>query len=564
MKNSRSRALITGLGILLIALAVAFSGSDIEYALRGTSSGALAWGPVLFRTLLACHGALLIFIGHRRSSVSRPPSPAGPTTDPLVWLMLGGLSLLAVVLRLWKLDSCLWLDEVLTMVDYARSPLGVIVTSFPNQNQHMLYSVLAHFSLGMFGESAWALRLPSVLFGVGSLWALFLLGRRLVTTREALFACALMAVSYHHLWFSQNARGYMALLFFSLIATWLWLEALSRNTWPLWFAYAWACALGAWTHMTMVFVVAAHGLTYLLFVFRTSSLENRATWRPWLAWLLFGTLTLQLHALALPEFFRQALHETSMNSEWTKPLWVVTEMVRSLRVGFSGVAALIFGAALAIAGWTGILRREPRAALVMVLPAVLGGATMIALSHNIWPRFFFFAMGFALLIFIHGAVALSSRILAPRAAAPTMAVAAVAMITLSAATLPRYYALPKQDFTGARDFVESRRQPGETVAVIGLAGHVYGRYYAPHWQTVDSVAELTDLMRKPGPVSLVYTLPIELAAFRPDLWESVKQNFEPTKVFPGTLGGGEVYVCASKHQLEPAARTVAADQNLER
>jgi hypothetical protein len=223
---------------------------------------------------------------------------------------------------------------------------------------------------------------------------------------------------------------------------------------------------------------------------------------------------------------------------------------------------LIFGAALAIAGWTGILRREPRAALVMVLPAVLGGATMVALSHNIWPRFFFFAMGFALLIFIHGAVTLS-RMLRPRAADPIMAVAAVAMITLSAATLPRYYALPKQDFIGARDFIEHRRQADETVAVIGLAGHVYGRYYAPHWQTVDSVAELTDLMRKPGPISLVYTLPIELAAFRPDLWESVKQNFEPTKVFPGTLGGGEVYVCVSKRSFEPA-RTVSIDHKLER
>ena len=563
MRN-KGRTLAAILGISLVLFALVFSGSTIEYALRGTSSGTLSWGPALFRTVLALHGALLIFIGLRRPAISRPPSPAGPTTDPLVWLMLCGLSLVAVALRLWKLDSCLWLDEVLTMVDYARAPLGTIVTSFPNQNQHMLYSVLAHLSLEIFGESAWALRLPAVLFGVGSLWGLFLLGRRLVTTREALFACALMAVSYHHLWFSQNARGYMALLFFSLIATWLWLEALSRDTWPLWFSYALACALGAWTHMTMVFVVAAHGLTYLLFVWRSSSLESRVGWRPWAAWLLLGTLTLQLHALALPEFFRQALHETSMNSEWTKPLWVVTEMIRSLRVGFSGVAVLIFGAAVGIAGWTGILRREPRAALVMVLPAVLGGATMVALSHNIWPRFFFFAMGFALLIFIHGVVALSSRVLTPKAAGPTMAVAAVAMITLSAATLPRYYALPKQDFTGARDFVESRRQPGETVAVIGLAGHVYGRYYAPHWQTIDSVAELTDLMRKPGPISLVYTLPIELAAFRPDLWESVKQNFEPTKIFPGTLGGGEVYVCAIKHVLEPAARTVSIDQKLER
>ena len=145
--------------------------------------------------------------------------------------MVAGLTLLAALLSVPSLNSGLWTDEVLTLVHYARLPVAQILTSFPDQNQHMLYSLLAHGSMRIFGEQPWALRLPAVIFGAGSIWALFLLGRRLFGETEALLACALMTVSYHRIWFSQDARGYTGMLFFSLLATWLWLEAMERDKW---------------------------------------------------------------------------------------------------------------------------------------------------------------------------------------------------------------------------------------------------------------------------------------------------------------------------------------------
>jgi len=158
----------------------------------------------------------------------------------------------AIFLRIPALNSCLWLDEVLTMARFAKPPLAWIFTSFPDQNQHMLYSLMAHGAVRLFGEQAWSLRLPSVLFGAASLWALFLLGRKIASDVEALLACALMTVSYHHIWFSQNARGYMVLLFFTLLGTWLWLEAMDRDDFRLWASYAVCMALGFWIHMTIL------------------------------------------------------------------------------------------------------------------------------------------------------------------------------------------------------------------------------------------------------------------------------------------------------------------------
>jgi hypothetical protein len=549
-------------GIALIVFAAVVDGGAIARLLVSDPSRTLEWGPGLFRALIAIHGLLLVLIAiawtrslqEEEDSSNRAAAAQTddlPATSKGSWLALTAMTALALGLRLWHLDSDLWYDEVLTLLDFVRPSLGDIVTSFPSQNQHMLYSVLAHFSVNIFGESAWALRLPSVIFGVGSVWALFLLGRRLIGTRETLLACALLTVSYHHIWFSQNARGYMGLMFFSTLGTWLWLEAMSRDGWPWWISYAIVLALGMALHMTMAFVAAAHVLLYLL----KAAQEKRINWRPFAAWLLFTSLTLQIHALSLPEFLRVALHEASLESEWTNPLWVITESLRSFRIGFSGIAVLICGAAMVCFGWLNILRKDLQAGLSLVLPALLAGSLMLALGHNLWPRFFFFSMGFALLIAIHGTMIvpglLAQHIKPLQAVKGLSAGAGLAlaslMILASVFTLPRCYALPKQDFTGARNYVEHNRQQGDAVVSVGLAGGAYGRYFARHWQVAETEAELTAIQNKYDTVWLVYTIPIQVKAYCPDIWKEIEKDFQVVRVFPGTLGGGEVYVCQKRH-----------------
>ncbi|MFQ5666586.1 MAG: glycosyltransferase family 39 protein [Candidatus Binatia bacterium] len=548
-------------GLALVAAAGLMSSGGIERALLRDPSRSLAWGPALFRVLLAGHGLAAVLAGLAWGATRDPAPPDRIQTEhraAVPWLTLAVLSIVALGLRLWHLGSDLWFDEVLTLLNFARAPLGTIVTSFPSQNQHMFYSVLAHGSIRLFGESAWALRLPSVLFGVGSVWALFLLGRRLIGRREALLACALLTVSYHHIWFSQNARGYMGLMFFATLATWLWIEAQQRSGWRWWMGYVAAVALGMWTHLTMAFVWAAQVLLSLLPLRRTRRAADRGEggWFPRLVIvsLLCGSVTLQLYALALPEFLHKALHEVSLRSEWTNPVWVIGESLRSLRMGFAGTAAVLSGGAFAAVGWLSILRRDVRAALALVLPAILGGVSMLMLGHNLWPRFFFFSMGFAVLMVIQGAMTAPRLVLAPMAdgrlrrrwAAGAGVGLACMMIVASAITVPRCYALPKQDFTGARDYVERVRKPGDGIVAVGLAGVAYGRYYAPYWAVAQTRPELDAVRQRHAAVWLVYTLPIQVKAYRPDIWKVIDKEFEIVKVFPGTLGGGAVYVCRQR------------------
>jgi mannosyltransferase len=556
-------------GLLGIYAAVSWSNSAIEVVL-GRTPGELSWGPTLFRVLLGLHGALLVATATRswRSSRNSAARASSPVTPAWAWRCISGITIVAVALRLWKLDTGLWLDEILTLVDFVRLPVREIVSSFPSQNQHMLYSLLAHASVSVFGESAWSVRLPSVLFGVGSIWALFLLGRRILGVRQAILASALMTVSYHHIWFSQNARGYMGLLFFSILSAWIWLEALDRNQTKWYVAYAVSAALGIWVHMTMIFVIAGTAVVYLAGLLFKNSSERKAGSGPWMAWLLTGTFTLQLHALVVPQFLRDALHEVSMPSEWTNPLWVVTESIRSLNIGWSGAGVLVVGGAVLLAGWLRLTLRNPRETLMMTLPPILGGGFMLAASHNLWPRFFFFAMGFALLILMGGIAELSNlfarRVMPARTSvAGTLSlVGGLALIAVSLLTVPRVYRLPKQDYIGARELAEKMRGGGNPIVAVGLAGTAYGKYYAPQWEIARTGTELETLGNRYSAITLVYTLPIELKAFHPDLWRVVEDSFEPVAAFPGTLGGGEVYVCRQRKPIRTALAPAELQQEV--
>jgi hypothetical protein len=197
-----------------------------------------------------------------------------------------------------------------------------------------------------------------------------------------------------------------------------------------------------------------------------------------------------------------------------------------------------------------ICRRNWRAALAMVLPGILGGVTMIGLGHPLWPRFFFFALGFALLIVVEGVFKLPRLVLGrtqmtgrEQLAKGTGFALAALMVLASMLTLPRYYAVPKQDFTGARDYIERNRKPGEAVVAVGLAGVAYSRYFASNWLVAHTKGELDAVRRQHSSTWLVYTIPAQLDALNPDFWPDVQNQFRVVKIFPGTLNGGAVFVC---------------------
>lgn len=131
----------------------------------------------------------------------------------------------ALLLRSLNLDRGFWSDEIATYRGANQSfYLALIHRIFP------LYYMICHFILYVT-DAAWALRLPSVLFGVGGCAALFLLGRAVAGARAGLAAAALLAVSPYHILHSEDARYYALLLLLGLVTMLLARRALAQRSW---------------------------------------------------------------------------------------------------------------------------------------------------------------------------------------------------------------------------------------------------------------------------------------------------------------------------------------------
>jgi len=190
------------------------------------------------------------------------------------------------------------------------------------------------------------------------------------------------------------------------------------------------------------------------------------------------------------------------------------------------------------------------------MPGLLLGVTMYLLGRNLWPRMFFNEAGFVIMLLVFGLLAVGDSVLR-RYAGNAGNVAATLpvwlLVAVSALTLPGLYRHPKQDFTGARDFVRGQLAPGDTVVGLHVTGRVYNQYYAPGWPEVSSVQELQRHQSARGNTWVLYTLPNYIRAVMPDLFRVVEEQYELVKVFPGTLGDGDIIV--RRHHSPPSGMT---------
>ncbi|MGH9672606.1 MAG: glycosyltransferase family 39 protein [Bryobacteraceae bacterium] len=502
----------------------------------------LRTGELLFRAgLLVC--ALAAWPAWRAWRRPAAAVEAGPSWTAREGLLLGALLAFALALRLYRLNLGIWYDEIVAVVYYLRIPFGECLTTYANENQQFLFSIFAHLSFLLFGEHTWSLRLPAALFGVAGLGALYALGRRVAGSVEAAFATAVLAVSYHHIWFSQNARGYTALFFWTVLASLLLLRAFDDPHPRRWILYAAAAALGVYTHLTMMFVIAGHFLIYGWWLRR-----NRAGGREgfFLGFLLAGLLTFQLHALVIPQM-RAAIAQTiSWVDAWKDPLWTLAEMARGIRVGPAVLAA---GAACGLVFIVGLVSyaRTCRAVIAfLILPAAIGAGYVVAVGHHLWPRFFFFVAGFAVLIAVRGCRESSGGLLRAMGASADWqrrgaSAACAAMVAVSGLSMRNVYG-PKQDYGGAMQFVESQRQEGDEVITVGLASWAYRNYFHVPWGAVESVAELEAVRSRARRTWVVYTLEPVLDSMHPELARAIRRDFTRVRTFRGTLANGEILV----------------------
>lgn len=470
------------------------------------------------------------------------------------WIWLAAILALAAVLRSVGLNAPLWYDEILTVETHLRMGWGEMLQSY-SMNHHYLHDLFAKASMQVFGEAPWAIRLPAMIFGLGAIAALWVLARDLAGRAVAHVTALLLALSYHEIWFAQNARGYTGLALFCTLGLILFLRGLERPRRSTWAWFAATLAAATFTHLTGAFFFLALGLVWLALVLGKAmrgGVGGGLVRLPLLGFLAGGVVSILLYLPILPGVLQTVsqVSETSavdVMKEYQSPLWTIYEAVRT-GIGTAGpMVSLVALAVLALSvlGAIAMPRRGALFAPVVLVHILLTTAILLALGMRIWPRFFFADIGFLMLLIVLGVrpcCDLAAGLLGGRGRRLFFPAAVLAMVALSAFLALRNYGAPKQDLAGAFAHVEAIRQPGEPVIAIGYAGNAFRDHFHADWQIVFTDDEYRAAMARPGPLIVVVAFPDRSFRSLPGLAADRGSVLAEERKFPGTLGDGAVIV----------------------
>ena len=210
-------------------------------------------------------------------------------------------------------DRSLWWDESLSLqrANYDLPHIlsnEIILTDTARQvvtfdNHPPLYFLLLHFVVQLAGQSEFALRFPSLAFGVLIVPLLYAVGKQLFDQRVGLLAALFGAISPLYLWYSQEARMYTMFTFLGLLSFYALLRILTSNVeYPisniqLTIIYVLSSAAMLATHYLGFLILLAELVVFLASIGKTRRCPELAEGWQRVAIPVFGVLLIALPIL---------------------------------------------------------------------------------------------------------------------------------------------------------------------------------------------------------------------------------------------------------------------------
>lgn len=488
---------------------------------------------------------------------------------------LAVITTIALLLRVFNLNSCLWLDEISPLTFYRNTPWTELFTNYYSTNLHLLNTLLVKLSISVFGEQEWAVRLPAMLFGTATVPAIYWTARLALSREASLCAALITALSYHHIFFSQNARGYSAYVFFSLLTIGFFMRALAADRLWHWIGYASMSMLNFASLMASVLVFLSQSVVALL-AFAVVRLKpdtanmKVAAIRLTFVFSVISISGVQLYAIVIPQAIKvmqRTYHEPSAGY-FLFSTDFVNEVMRGIKQVLQGLDPLfmplliLIALAVGVVGVYLLLRRHFALTLCLILPNLLLTIFTLKEAMVVSPRFFILGLPLAsmiLALLAEDVAAIFSKRLefiggwkfSRFTKLSFQATIVLLLILPSVLALPPYYARPKQDYFGAVEFLKPRRAAGDVIVALYHAEEGFS-YYAKRagleldddFFLVRSLDKFNQIVKNTGQnkVLLVTTFPRSLALDHPEIKQKVEKSWKVGKVFSGTIGSGDICI----------------------
>jgi mannosyltransferase len=318
-----------------------------------------------------------------------------------------------------------------------------------------LYFTAMHLWVDVAGDSAFALRVPSLAFMLVAVGAAALIGTKLFNHFAGLAAGLMMALSPSTIRYGQEIQAYAGLVALVCVATLLALYAMPRRNFFLWFAYALVMVLAGWTHILALLIIPAHGV-----LFGQARRAGKAQMFVW------PSLVFAISLACLPVVLVGASQSESI--EWIK-LDVAGFPVGLFMSSFVAFLVLATASLTVIASFSSKSARGTVVFLLVwaLLPALIGLITF-HWTHAFLPRYFLFSLP-ALTILAAGLLTMPT--LKSPSFVRAVVAAAVVLVLIGGFTgreLVRDAPVDgRHDFRAAVDILVKNQQDGDAIAFGG-------------------------------------------------------------------------------------------------
>lgn len=182
-----------------------------------------------------------------------------------------GVLTLAFAVRLIGLTSQpFWYDEAFSVL-FSEKGIAAMLngtlaqTGAGSADIHpLVYYIVLWAWMRAFGESPVAVRMLSVLTGLGIAALIYLLARELFKERIALISGFIASLAPFQIFYAQEIRMYALLTLFLLLATCAYWRATQSKHWSWWISFAIFAALAQYTHNLAAFYLIALALWPLI------------------------------------------------------------------------------------------------------------------------------------------------------------------------------------------------------------------------------------------------------------------------------------------------------------
>jgi uncharacterized membrane protein len=176
-------------------------------------------------------------------------------------ILLISILLIGIGIRMLNLGNHeLWFDEDLSL-NIAQST-NLFSYTKPNPP---LYFLLLSFWIRFMGTSEFALRFLSVVFGIGSVYMCYKIGRLFFDRSTGLMSALIISISPIHIWYSQEARGYTLSVFLIMATAYYFILALKENKLCLWVNFILLLSLSVYTNYFSLLIIISTG-TVIIFL----------------------------------------------------------------------------------------------------------------------------------------------------------------------------------------------------------------------------------------------------------------------------------------------------------